>query len=168
MSGLWRVRYAVAADVERLVDLAAERRERYRRYQPEFWRPADDAADKQRQFFLNLVDDHGVAVLVAAVGGDVRGFAVARIVQAPPVYDPGGLTCMVDDFTVRDDAEWPEIGPLLIEAIAHWAADGGATQMVVVTAHLDEAKRGALGGSDLSLASEWWVRPTADTSRPVS
>ena len=159
-----QVRVAVPADVATLVELAARRRVQYHVYQPRFWQPADDAVERQRQFFDALVEDEGVAVLVATGGpGNLRGFAVARTVDAPPVYAPGGPTCMVDDFTVSADAVWPEVGPLLLEAVVRWAAGRGATQLVVVTAHLDEAKRRLLRTSGLSLASEWWV---GDVTRP--
>jgi GNAT superfamily N-acetyltransferase len=153
-----QVRAAVAADVEGLVQLAARRREQYHQYQPRFWQPADDASEMQRRFFHALIDDEAVAVLVVPGGaGDLQGFAVARTVDAPPVYDPRGPTCLVDDFTVSDDAEWPRTGALLLEAVSRWAGCRGATQLVVVTAHLDEAKRRLLRRSELSLASEWWV-----------
>jgi GNAT superfamily N-acetyltransferase len=153
-----QVRVAVPADVERLVQLAARRRAQYHQYQPRFWQPAEDASEKQRRFFQALIDDEAVAVLVVTeAAGDLRGFAVARTVDAPPVYDPGGPTCLVDDFTVSDDSEWPRTGALLLEAVSRWADGRGATQLVVVTAHLDEGKRRLLRSSELSLASEWWV-----------
>ena len=121
------MRAAVPADVERLVELSAQRRAQYRTYQPRFWQPAEDAQEKQTPFFRALVDDAAVAVLVATdAAGVVRGFAVARNVEAPPVYDPGGPTCLVDDFTVSADSEWPEVGGLLLEAVGRWAGRRGA------------------------------------------
>jgi len=158
MNGPFQVRAAVASDVETLLELAAKRREQYRLYQPQFWRPADDAVNKQRHFFHALIEDDDVAVLVATdPAGNVRGFGAARNLQAPPVYDPGGLTCVVDDFSVADDSDWPEVGPLLLQTLADWAATQNANQIVVVAARLDEAKRHMLREAKLSLASEWWV-----------
>jgi GNAT superfamily N-acetyltransferase len=157
------VRSAVPADLDGLIDLAARRREQYRGYQPQFWRPAADATARHRSFFTSLLNDEEVALLVAADdGGPVRGFLLARCVAAPPVYDPGGLTCMVDDFTVDDDEVWPEVGRLLLTAVRQWAAGRGGAQLVVVTAHLDSAKRALLADADLGLASEWWVGPVLD------
>ena len=159
----YRVRAAAAADVEAIVVLAAQRREQYRAYQPTFWRPAEDAAAKHRDFFLTLLGDDQVTVVVAVDDrDDVRGFVVARTVAAPPVYDPGGLTCLVDDFTVADDADWPAAGPLLIDAVTRWSAGRGATQLVVVTAHLDAVKRQTLQDAGLALASEWWTGGVPD------
>ena len=37
----------------------------------------------------------------AESGAIVRGFVIARIMNAPPVYDPGGKTALVDDFCVE-------------------------------------------------------------------
>jgi hypothetical protein len=145
--------------LQQLVELAAIRREQYAAYEPEFWRPAIDAEDRQRDYFAALLDEDGTLTVVARDGSTVHGFAIARLIGAPPVYDPGGLTCAVDDFAVSDDAEWPTVGPLLLDAVRSWGAAGGAAQLVVVVAHLDEAKRAALEAADLSLASEWWVAP---------
>jgi hypothetical protein len=145
-----------------LLALAAKKREQYQLCEPQFWRSATDAVDKQRQFFSALIEDDDVAVVLATDSAThVRGFAVARILQAPPVYDPGGLTCMIDDFTAADDSDWPEVGPLLLQTIADWAATQDACQLVVVTARLDEAKRRVLHQANLSLASEWWVGPVS-------
>ncbi len=84
---------------------------------------------------------------------------IATVAPAPPVYDPGGLTCTVDDFTVADPRDWPTLGVDLLRAVGRAALERGAAQIVVVTARLDEAKRAVLAGSGLSVASEWWVRP---------
>ncbi|SDT09476.1 hypothetical protein SAMN04488543_3018 [Friedmanniella luteola] len=48
---------------------------------------------------------------------------------------------------------------LLLDAVRAWAADRGAAQLVVVTAHLDEPERAALRSSGLTVASEWWAGP---------
>lgn len=131
----------------------------YERYQPRLWRPAVDAVDQQRGFFLSLLGDEQVAVVVAMDGSRVAGFAVARLRSAPPVYDPGGSTCLVDDFAVDAETDWPAAGPALVAELHRWGAARGAVQMVVVTAHLDEAKRRVLREGCLSLAAEWWTRP---------
>lgn len=155
-----KIRPAALSDVDAVVSFAAARRAQYQGYQPTFWRPAADAAARQRPYLAGLVEDPAVITLVAVADHDeVIGFVIATVTQAPPVYDPGGLTCMVDDFTVADPRNWDTIGVDLLRAVSHTAAKRGAAQVVVVTAHLDEAKRAALAASGLSLASEWWVRP---------
>jgi hypothetical protein len=52
---------------------------------------------------------------------------------------------------------WDSTGKDLLAAALEHAADRGAVQAVVVTAHLDVEKREALRASGLSIASEWWV-----------
>ena len=71
----------------------------------------------------------------------------------PPVYDPGGLACVLDDFTVREAGQWVDLGRLLLEAARDWAVSQGAVQVVVATAHLDQSKRAALQATSLSIAS---------------
>ena len=163
-----RVRRAGNQDLHHMVELARARREDYQQYQPRFWRPAADAIAQQLVFFTALLKDEQAAVLVACRDDHITGFAIARIVAAPPVYDPGGATCMVDDFTVDSGDNWPEIGLLLLAAIRSWGAARGAVQLVVVTAHLDSDKRAVLGQAGLELASEWWVGPTTSDMRGIS
>jgi GNAT superfamily N-acetyltransferase len=155
------VRRATDADLEQLLGLAEQRRQQYRSYQPQFWQPAEDAVQQQRGYFKRMLDDDQAIVLLAELESELRGFVIARIVTAPPVYNPGGLTCMVDDFAVLEPADWPGAGVALLQGARNWAAEKGAAQLVVVTAHLDQPKRAALRGAQLRLASEWWVGPTA-------
>lgn len=87
----------------------------------------------------------------------MAGFAIGRLVPAPSVYDPGGVTCFVDDFAVADPTDWLTVGVDLLHAVCRTAQEQGAAQIVVVAGQLDEAKRAALAVGGLSVASEWWV-----------
>ncbi len=139
--------------------LASVRREKYARYQPLFWRPATDATDKHRPYLAGLVASDEVITLVAEEAGQLTGFLIATLTAAPPVYDPCGLTCLIDDFAVVTDARWPTTGVQLLRAGLARAAGRGAVQAVVVTGRLDHAKRHAIGACGLEVASEWWVTP---------
>ena len=106
----------------------------------------------QREYFATLLTDPDALVVVGCRGGVVEGFAIARLMPPPPVYDPGGLACVLDDFTVREAGQWFDLGKFLLEAARDWAAARGAAQVVVVTAHLDKPKRAALEAAGLSIA----------------
>lgn len=140
-----------------MLELAEARRRQYAAYQPLFWRPAADAAEQQRPYLADRLQDERVIALVAVADGALRGFVVGTLMAAPPVYDPGGDTCLVDDFTVADPGDWPTLGVALLRAVEDAARRRGAAQMGAVTAHLDQAKRTAPAKGGLSLASEWWV-----------
>jgi len=157
------IRAADPGDVEQLVEIARARRDQYGRYQPRFWRPAADAVHRQREFFAGLLQSNSTGALVAVREARVIGFAIMHYVDAPPVYDPGGKTCMVDDLTVALDADWPGVGSLLLAAVRRMARQRGAVQVVVVTAHLDAVKRAMLQRAGLSLASEWWTGSTDES-----
>jgi len=151
-----------------MTGLAARRRELYARYQPMFWRPAVGARDKHHPYLASLVADTQVITLVGEEDSQLTGFLIATLVPAPPVYNPGGLTCQIDDFTVADDDKWMATGPALLRAGLDEAARRGAVQAVVVTARLDYPKLQALRSCGLEVASEWWVTPhlRAEPSRP--
>jgi hypothetical protein len=157
---LWAVFHVDRAhrdDLEEILQIAEARRQQYVEYQPRFWRPAHDAVDRQGAFFASLLASNDAFLGVARQGGRVHGFALARMVDAPPVYDPGGRSCVVDDFAVADPEDWAKVGPMLLDAVRKWGAASGAAQLVVVVAQLDGAKRAVLEESQLTIASEWWV-----------
>jgi hypothetical protein len=154
------VRRAVQDDLTSVLGLAAQRRSEYAEQQPRFWRPAEDAWARQSEFLGSMLSESEVKFFVACDSLEIAGFIVARVVPAPPVYDPGGLTCFVDDFVVGEVSDWPIVGPELIEAAKTWAAERGAVQLVAVTGQHDLPKRKAFASAGLSAASEWWVGET--------
>ena len=150
------IRPANPADVDAIAAMASARRRQYAEYQPVFWAPAPNAEELHKPYLAKLIGEDKVISLVAEDGGIVTGFVIAMIVGAPGVYDPGGATCQIDDFVVAP-GRWDSTGRDLLAAALERAADRGAVQAVVVTAHLDADKREALRASGLSIASEWWV-----------
>jgi GNAT superfamily N-acetyltransferase len=156
-----QIRTAVQADAAAMATLAALRREQYARYQPLYWRPAAGVQDKHRAYLASLVASDKVITLVSEEAGQLSGFLIATLTSAPPVYDPGGLTCQIDDFVVAPAAKWPTTGAELLRAGLAEAARRGAIQAVVVAGHLDQPKRQALSACGLEIASEWWVTPQA-------
>ncbi|MGN6792746.1 MAG: GNAT family N-acetyltransferase [Streptosporangiaceae bacterium] len=155
------IRTATPADVDAMVRMAAERRDEYSTYQPVFWHPASDAEQKHRPYLAKLVNGSDVVTLVSEDDGEPTGFIILSFTAAPPVYEPGGPTGLIDDFAVRP-GRWQTTGARLLHAALAAAGERGAVQAVVVTAHLDEPKRAMLRQAGLGLASEWWVTSTAD------
>jgi GNAT superfamily N-acetyltransferase len=153
------IRAAREEDVRRMVELSEAKRRQYQAYQPVFWRKAADAVERQYPFLARLVEKGEAIALVAEDEGGVVGFVVATLVAAPPVYDPGGLTCMIDDFVVARAADWETAGKRLLEEAGRQARERGAVQAVVVCGHQDEAKRQMLAALGFEIASEWHVRP---------
>lgn len=142
-----------------MTTLAGIRRAQYARYQPVFWRPAINAHDKHRPYLASLVASGDAITLVAEEAGQLTGFLIATLTPAPPVYDPGGLTCQIDDFVVVPAGKWRTTGADLLRAGLAEAGRRGAVQAVVVTGHRDRPKRQALRSCGLGIASEWWVTP---------
>ena len=90
---------------------------------------------------------------------DIQGFLIASVVNAPPVYAPGGPVCMIDDFAVNPRSEWQTIGAALLAEAQTRSQARGAVLSVVVCGHLDEPKRAMLHGLGFAVASEWYVSP---------
>lgn len=158
------VALATTSDVAAMASLAAARRLDYAKAQPTFWKIADDALERHTGFLTALVESADVVVLVARQRERVVGFAVGSLVASPPVYDPGGLTGLVDDFVLDESANWLEVGRALFVEVRRQLAARGAVQIVVVCGHHDAAKLEALTEFGLSRASEWLVAPIDDES----
>ena len=153
---------ATPDDVADIAALAALRREADEAAQPQFWRQAADAVDRHLPWLRTQVEDPAVVALVARSAGSLDGFLFASVVGAPPVYDPGGPTGVVDDFAVADPSLWPTVGRDLLAAAKQRLRARGVAQVVVVCGHHDEAKRAALLTAGLTVASEWLVGPLTD------
>lgn len=152
------IRKASQSDIEVILDLAEARRRQYETYQPVFWRKAPDSREKQTPFLVQTLQRENIIALVHETAGQVDGFLLAALVPSPPVYNPGGPTCSVDDYYVADPALWPTVGAALLEAAAAEARTRGAAQMVVVVANRDLPKRALLGEQEFRIASEWWTK----------
>jgi hypothetical protein len=126
-----------------MTELTDERRRLYEAYQPTFWRRAPNARPAQAAFFKTLISNRNAIVLVCDDVGVFCGFVIASLIEAPPVYAPGGKICMIDDFAVIHH-DWHEAGRALLSEAHSLARVAGAVQGVVVCGHLDEAKRSFL------------------------
>jgi|SRR5947209_13355041 len=153
-----KIRHARREDAPAMVDLSERKRIEYQGYQPRFWRKAADSRAKQLPFFERLIESDRVIALVHEEAGSIDGFVIASLMDAPPVYDPGGQTCLIDDFAVGAASDWATVGKELLAAAAQSARERGAVQTVVVCGHRDEPKRSMLAEGGFSLASEWYVR----------
>jgi hypothetical protein len=154
-------RPATHDDVAAVAALAALRRGDYEAHQPRFWRQAHDALERHTAYLHGLVDAADFLFLVAGLPvaggtGPVSGFVIARLVPAPPVYEPGGTTCLIDDFAVEREDAWATLGAVLLQDVSRAARTRGAVQVVVVCGRHDEPKRSALRAAGLVAASEWW------------
>ena len=100
------IRRVTEADIPRMVAIAEAKRVEYEGYSPVLWRKASDSAPKQELFFQRLLTGTDVIALVAETEATLLGFVMGVITTAPPVYNPGGLVCIVDDFAVGNPTEW--------------------------------------------------------------
>ncbi|MBX9977707.1 MAG: GNAT family N-acetyltransferase, partial [Alphaproteobacteria bacterium] len=155
------IRHAMALDIPAMVALSHEKRRAYEKVQPTFWRHAKGAEEAQTMWFNELLMQDDYILLVAESEKMIAGFIIGRLMNAPEVYDPGGLTIMIDDFCVRDPSQWVTIGRELLARIKEIAKDKCAVQIVIVCGAHDEHKRHFLKQDDLTIASEWYVGGSA-------
>jgi hypothetical protein len=154
------IRGAKSADVERIAELADLKRREYEPFAPTFCRPAANAMDVHRPWIAGLVGDPEVGTFVhESSDGGVDGFVIVTNGPAPPVYDPGGATSLIDDFSVASPDLWETTGAALLDAARGWAGNRGAAQLVVVSGPHDAPKRALLQDAGLYVASEWFTAP---------
>lgn len=148
-------------DAPRMAELAELKREQYKIHAPVFHRPKPGARDMHAAFLASQIEnaERQVALVHEADDGHIDGFLIAALVRAPPVYDPGGLTCLVDDFMVDAPDLWPSVGRELLDEATRLSAPKGAVQTVVVCGPQDDPKRSMLLDSGHNVASEWFTKP---------
>ena len=153
------IRKAGTADIKAAIELVERSRRQYQKYQPTFWRKAANTAVATETFFTRLLTESGTFFLVALEGSRLDGFLIARKSPAPPVFDPGGETWLIDDFCVAEPRLWLSVGEALLSHASTLIHEHGGAQIVVVAADRDLAKSEMLRRSDLSIASNWWTKP---------
>lgn len=158
------IRRAIEADIPRMVTISETKRIEYEGYSPVFWRKAPDSSPKQELYFQSLLMGTEVIALVAEAEDLLLGFVIGAIITAPPVYNPGGPVCIVDDFAVANSTDWHSVGATLLEAVEGEAKARGAVLSIVVCAQRDQAKRELLRSAGASVASEWHVKPLSGSS----
>jgi GNAT superfamily N-acetyltransferase len=157
-----RIRQAELSDIESMVRLSEAFRMSLTSYSPIFWRKAEASSERQATWFRVLVPLEDTIALVAEIDSELRGFIIGRLQEAPPVYEPGGPICLVDDFCVTSDSEWAIVGSKLLEAVEREARARGAVLAVVICPHLARAKGGFLAERGFEVTAEWHVRGLGD------
>jgi ribosomal protein S18 acetylase RimI-like enzyme len=160
MSGFPSTRSALKEDVAEMVRLSGGTRRDYAQAQPVMWRSAPEADRAQAGYFRALLDEARAILLVAerADGAGLAGFVHGHLITAPPVYDPGGPVCHVDDFCLDPSAGGAEIGRALLSELMTMAKGRGAVLVNVVSGAHDDAKNALLAECGLRPGSIWNVR----------
>jgi hypothetical protein len=157
------IRPSEIPDVSYMVSLSKAKRLFYEKAQPTFWRYAGEEGDKaQEKWFKELLEDKNYVMFTAENDTpkdprEILGFVIGKRIAAPEVYNPGGLTLMIDDFCMKSENLWQSVGHELIEETKAAAKDKGAVQTLVVCGAHDNPKRKFLSAQNLSIASEWFV-----------
>jgi hypothetical protein len=154
-----QIRDVTAADVPSMAALADAKRTEYATYSPVFWRKSDNGMEVQTRFFTNrMLPSDTINSLVADRDGTIEGFVIGMIREAPPVYDPGGPVCWIDDFTVARPELWETVGTALYREATIRAQQRGVVAMVTIAGHLDMPKRAMLQAQDVPITVETYVQ----------
>jgi hypothetical protein len=152
------VRKAETNDITAAVELAERSRRQLQKYQPTLWRKAANSAAATEALFVTLLTEPGTYFLVALEGAQLQGIVIARKFPAPPVFDAGGDTYLIDDFYMLEPRFWLTVGEALLSHVSTLIHEHGGVQIIVVSADRDLAKTEMLRRSGLGIASNWWTR----------
>lgn len=152
-----QIHLANKADISSMVNLSYQKRKAYEKAQGQFWRYAEGAEESQSKWFEELLIHKDYIILIAKSENIIKGFIIGRLLEAPEVYDPGGLTLMIDDFCIDLSLEWEIVGKQLMDEIRIIAKQKGATQFCIVSGAHDDAKCKFLENFGLNAASKWYV-----------
>jgi ribosomal protein S18 acetylase RimI-like enzyme len=123
------VRKAIAEDYISLCELFDEIDALHREALPHIFQIPNGAA-REKDYYLGLIADEKVALLVAEAGGSLVGFvhAIARDTPAFPVFVPRRYA-LVDSIVVRSGFQNHGIGRILMDKMQEWAVAIGATSI---------------------------------------
>ena len=153
------IRKAEIGDLAGIATLSSLKRKQYEQYQPVFHKEAGGAVELQTNYLKDVLSkDHVIALVHEEAGVPIDGFIIGSLVKAPPVYDPGGKICVVDDFMVSDPILWDTTGKELLGRVLAWAGEKGSVLANVVCGPRDAPKKEFLAGNGFGVATEWHVK----------
>ncbi|MEQ1754763.1 MAG: GNAT family N-acetyltransferase [Micropepsaceae bacterium] len=152
------IRRASPSDVDAFTDLVAAKRTQLEMFEPIMWRTGRDANEMTAAFFRHQVAEPNAILLVAEDGASILGFVNAVLQNPPPIYDPGGKTVMIDDFTVVKGEAGDQAAMALLDAVMSEGRSRGAVQLIAVSAAMDERATKWFQTKKLHVASTWWTR----------
>lgn len=155
------IKKAELIHINAMVNLSYLKRRSYEKVHPLFWKYAGKNAETaQKEWFEKLITHRDFISLIACPNSEnspeIEGFIIGKMTTAPEVYDPGGLTLMIDDFCVKDK-NWSSTGQALLNEMKREAQERGVVQFVIVTGAHDCKKKQFLQRNQLNVASEWFV-----------
>ena len=123
------VRKATADDYNSLCELFDEIDALHRDNLPHIFQKPNGAA-REKDYYLGLIADENVALLVAEVGENLVGFvhAIVRDTPAMPVFVPRRYA-IVDSIVVKSGFQNHGIGRILMDKMQAWAIVKGATSI---------------------------------------
>ena len=123
------VRKATAGDYNSLCELFDEGDALHRDHLPHIFQKPDGAA-REQDYYLRLIADKNVALLVAEVGENLVGFVHAFVRDPPaiPVFVPRRYA-IVDGIVVKSEFQNHGIGKILMAKMQEWAIGKGATSI---------------------------------------
>jgi ribosomal protein S18 acetylase RimI-like enzyme len=123
------VRKATAKDYNSLCELFNEIDTLHRDNLPYIFQKPNGAA-REKDYYLGLIADENVALLVAEAGGNLVGFvhAIVRDTPAFPVFVPQRYV-IVDGIVVKLGFQNHGTGKVLMDKMQEWAIARGATSI---------------------------------------
>ncbi len=155
---LTMIRVAEEADAADMAALSSNFRDLLESYSPVFWRKKEGIIPTHTTYMKGLINNPNQITLVYEQDGKIEGFITGLITQAPPVYDPGGPVCLVDDFVVRDARDWSTVGKELIQTCENSARFRNAVVVIVVSPIKCMEQREMLRDHGVEPVSEWRIK----------
>jgi ribosomal protein S18 acetylase RimI-like enzyme len=123
------VHKATADDYNSLCELFNEGDALHRDNLPHIFQKPNGAA-REKDYYLGLIADENVALLVAEVGGNLVGFVHAIVRDAPafPVF-VARRYAIVDSIVVKSGFQNHGIGRTLMDKMQEWAIAKGTTSI---------------------------------------
>jgi|GEM_PF-1126755 len=152
------IRLARTQDVLSIAELCERERRSHTPACNGFYAVVEDYASKRLPAIEQIVEANDTVAFVHETNGAIDGLILGRLLNAPPVYDPGGKVCLIGDFFVEKPATWTDAGEALVAAADARVQEFGGVLACIECMRSDVEKRELLLSLKFSVASDWYCR----------
>lgn len=153
------VRRPTPDDIKSVVEISSQKRRNYEEEVPHLWKQANNANILEEIFFRSLLSKNSYIFLVAERKKEIIGFVIGKKIYSMGIYDPGGITILINDFCIDEEEEWQHVGKKLLEAITDSSKNQGVASLLITSGHHDMSKNQLLNAFGLKPALEWYCTP---------
>lgn len=149
----------ISRSLERIHSIAQLMATRYGYYQavnPEIWSVSTNFVESYSNFIKKHHSSNSFGYAVVTPEDKMLGAVLGKLIDSPGVYNPG-LTCLIEDFAVVNDADWHIVAPKMLERIITDFSRTPIQQFVFISPVTYTSQQQFFHSIGIYNCSQWWT-----------